>query len=196
VGSAAADLAAVAAGVSDDLGNGDDMNNSRLTGIILSVVGLGVAVIAGLWLASQVGAGSMTAGGALVGAGLAFIPVALLVGFGLYLFVRGGAQAQEDTIVRKQRQLLDILRSRGQVAVSDMALEMKVNADTVKDMVHQLVGLQVFSGYINWDEGVLYSAEASNLRQLDKCKNCGGEIKLVGKGVSKCRFCGTEYFLS
>ncbi|MBK8026090.1 MAG: hypothetical protein IPK19_33070 [Chloroflexi bacterium] len=172
------------------------MNQSRLVGLILGVVGLGVALIAGLWIASQVSAGSLESGGALLGAGLVFIPVALLLGFGVYLFVRGGTQAQEESVMQKQRQLLDIVRSRGQVSVNDMALEMRVSVDAVKDMIHQLVGLQVFSGYVNWNEGTLYSAEASNLRSLDKCKNCGGEITLVGKGVVACKYCGTEYFLS
>jgi hypothetical protein len=143
-----------------------------------------------------VSSGQLTGGGAVLGAGLAFIPVALLLGAGVYLFVQGGREAERESTMQKQRRLLDILRSRGQVTVSDMALEMDVSADTVRDMVHQLVGLQVFSGYANWQEGMLYSAEASQLRELDRCKNCGGEIELVGKGIATCRFCGTEYFLS
>lgn len=98
--------------------------------------------------------------------------------------------------MQKQRRLLDIVKSRGQVSVNDLALEMRISVDNVKDMVHQLVGLQVFSGYINWQEGTLYSAEAAGLRNLDKCKNCGGEITLAGKGVVACKYCGTEYFLS
>jgi hypothetical protein len=73
---------------------------------------------------------------------------------------------------------------------------MHSSVDSVKDMIYQLVGLQVFSGYINWEKGVLYSSDASKLRELSKCKNCGGEIKLVGKGVVTCKFCGTEYFLT
>ena len=188
--------AAVAAVVEvlDELGA--TMNNSRLIGIVLSIAGLGVAVIAGLWLASQVSSGAVSSGGALVGAGIAFIPVALFMGFGIYLYQRGGVEAQEESTMHKQRQLLDILKSRGQVSVNDMALEMQVSVDAVKDMVHQLVGLQVFSGYVNWNDGKLYSAEASNLRDLKQCKNCGGEITLAGKGVVVCRFCGTEYFLS
>jgi hypothetical protein len=172
------------------------MNSGRLVGIILIVVGFGIAVIAGLWLASQVSGGQVQSGGALIGAGLAFIPVALLVGFGIYLYVQGGKEAESETEMQKQRQLLDIVKSRGQVAVSDLALEMKTNVDAVKGMVHQLVGLQVFSGYINWDKGILYSSDASKLRDLTKCKNCGGEIKLAGKGVVVCPFCGTEYFLT
>lgn len=171
------------------------MNSSRLVGIILSIAGLGVAVIAGLWIASQVAAG-MSSSGALVGAGIAFIPVALLVGFGIYLYQRGGEEAKDQSTMQKQRQLLDILKSRGQVGVHDMALEMNVSVDSVQDMVHQLVGLQVFSGYANWKDGILYSEEASNLRELKQCRNCGGEITLAGKGVMVCRFCGTEYFLS
>ncbi len=171
------------------------MNSSRLAGGVLSIIGLGIALIAGLWLATQVSVG-MSAGGALLGAGLVFIPIALLLGFGVYLFLRGGTEAKQLSTMQQQRQLLDIVKSRGQVTVSDMAVEMTVPADVVKDLVYQLVGLQVFSGYINWNEGVLYSSDASKLRELSKCKNCGGDIVLAGKGVVVCKFCGTEYFLT
>ncbi len=172
------------------------MNSSRLIGIILTVVGVGVALIAGLWLAAEIGGGALEAGGAVLGAGLAFIPVALLLGAGVYLFTRGGAEAKQESVMQQQRRLLDIVKSRGEANITDVALEMNVSVDAVKDMVHQLVGLQVFSGYINWQDGKLYSAEASNLRQLEQCRNCGGAITLAGKGVVVCRFCGTEYFLS
>jgi hypothetical protein len=172
------------------------MNTGRLVGIILVAVGFGVAVIAGLWLALQASSGQISSGGAVVGAGLAFIPVALLAGFGIYMYVQGGKEAVEESTMQKQRQLLDIVKSRGQVSVSDLALEMGVKVDDVKSMVHSLVGLQVFSGYINWEKGILYSTDASQLRGLEKCKNCGGEIQLVGKGVVTCKFCGTEYFLT
>ena len=172
------------------------MNSGRLVGIILIVVGFGIAVIASLWLATQVTSGQLQSGGALVGGGIAFIPVALLAGFGIYLYVQGGKEAESESEMQKQRQLLDIVKSRGQVAVSDLALEMRTSVDNVKKLVHELVGLQVFSGYVNWDKGIIYSSDAANLRKLDKCKNCGGEIKLVGKGTVACPFCGTEYFLT
>jgi hypothetical protein len=171
------------------------MNSSRLSGVILLVIGLGITIIAGLWLATQTRVVE-DSGAIVLGAGLAFIPIALIVGAGIYLFVRGGTEAQQNTTMQQQRHLLDILKSRGQVSVSDMALEMNTSVDSVKDMVYQLVGLQVFSGYANWESGMLYSAEASQLRELSKCKNCGGDIQLVGKGVVRCKYCGTEYFLS
>jgi len=77
-----------------------------------------------------------------------------------------------------------------------MVLEMQLPRDRIKEMIYSLVGLGVFSGYINWDKGVLYSSDASKLRDLKQCPNCGGEITLTGKGVARCRFCGTEFFLS
>ncbi len=173
------------------------MNTGRLVGNILIVVGFGEAEIAGLWLELQTSNQQLSGGGALVGAGIAFVPVALLTGFGIYMYVQGGKEAIEESEMQQQRQLLDIVKSRGQVSVSDMALEMGINVDKVKNLVHQLVGLQVFSGYINWEDGgILYSSDASQLRTLEKCKNCGGEIRLVGKGVSTCKFCDTEYFLT
>lgn len=172
------------------------MNTGRLTGMILVIVGVIVTILAGLWLAVEASGGRLQAGGAVLGAGLAFIPVALLVGFGIFLYVQGGKEAEQESAMQQQRRLLDILKSRGQVSVSDMALELGVSVDTVQNLVHQLVGLQVFSGYVNWQDGTLYSSDASALRELEKCKNCGGEIVLAGKGVVTCKYCGTEYFLS
>jgi len=172
------------------------MNSSKLIGIVLAVAGFGIALIGGLWLSSQLQSEALQAGGALLGAGLLFIPVALMVGGGIYLISQGGKEQQRTSEMQRQRQVLDIVKSRGQVSVSDVALEMGVPASDVKDIVHQLVGLQVFSGYVNWDDGTLYSVDASQLRTLDKCKNCGGELRLSGKGVVTCRFCGTEYFLT
>ncbi|RMG83221.1 MAG: hypothetical protein D6712_13360 [Chloroflexi bacterium] len=172
------------------------MNGTRLSGIVLLVLGFGIAVIAGLWLATGVSNGDLETGGMLVGAFLVFIPVALFVGFGLYLYQQGGKEEARESVMHKQIQLLDIIQSRGQVKIHDVAIEMGVNVDDLQRMIHDLVGLQVFSGYINWDEGTLYSTDASQLKELTACRNCGGEITLAGKGVATCRFCGTEYYLS
>lgn len=171
------------------------MNSSRLFGLILIVAAFGVAVIAGLFLAVQVSGGELESGGAVVGIGLAFIIVTFLAGLGIFLYVTGGRAAEQESAMQKQRRLLDIVKSRGQVDISDLALEMNTPFNTVKDMVHQLVGLGVFSGYINWDDGTLYSSEASQLREMRDCRKCGAPIQLAGKGVLNCRFCGTEYFL-
>jgi hypothetical protein len=170
------------------------MNTNRLIGIILLVVGLGIGLIAVAWLFTN---DDLTDSARILGLGLALLVlVAPLAGGGIYLLFSGGQEAARAQVAARQRQLLNIVQSRGQVAISDLAVEMQLARDDIRDTVHALVGLGVFSGYINWDEGVLYSAQASQLRELEACRNCGGEITLSGKGVATCRFCGTEYFLS
>jgi len=171
------------------------MNQGRLIGIILIVVAFGIAAIVGSFIAAQTSTNELGLGGATILAGIAFIPISMLAGFGIFLYVKGKLEAEQQSVMRKQRELLDIVRTQGQVEIRNVALEMNVDLDTVKQMVHQLVGLQVFSGYVNWDDGILYSSEASKLRDLKQCEKCGAPIQLVGKGVVACKACGTEYFL-
>jgi hypothetical protein len=123
------------------------------------------------------------------------MPILLLLGAGVFLLARSGREAIEDAEREVLRRILDLVQSKGEVPISDLVIEFKSSVGQVQNQVHALVGMGVFSGYVNWDEGVLYSAEAANLRDLERCKHCGGELKLVGKGVISCPFCGTEYFL-
>ena len=118
-----------------------------------------------------------------------------LAGVGVYMIVRGQAVAQDETEAKQQRRLLDMVTTRGQVSLSAAAIELQAPRERVKNWVYRLVGLGVFTGYINWDDGTLFSAEAAQLRDLTACKKCGGNVKLAGKGVVKCPYCGTEYFL-
>lgn len=168
---------------------------TRFLGILLSVLGIGFAALAGLWIATNVSAGSLETGGAVLSAFFAFVFVALLLVSGIYLFLRSGREANAQSAMETQRKLIDIVKSRGEVDVHQLAVELGTPLPVVKDLTHQLVGLGVFSGYVNWDSGTLYSADAKGLREMEKCRNCGGALKLAGKGVIACPYCGTEYFL-
>ena len=170
------------------------MNTSKLTGIMLIVLGVILGIVAGAWLFTNE---DLEGPARILGLGMALaVIVAPLVGTGIYLAFYGGQEAKQQAEASQQRKLLNIVQSRGQVAISDVAVEMQVPRERIRDMVHSLVGLEVFSGYINWDKGVLYSSQASQLRELKQCPNCGGEIELSGKGIARCRFCGTEFYLS
>jgi hypothetical protein len=170
------------------------MNLNRLVGIVLIVVGVLVGIIAAAWLFTNE---DLEGPARLLGLAIVLlILVAPLVGGGLYLTAFGGQEARQQQEASQQRKLLNIVQSRGSINLNDMALEMQMPRDELKDTIYALVGLGVFSGYVNWDKGVLYSSEASKLRELKNCPNCGGEIQLTGKGVATCRFCGTEFFLS
>jgi len=88
-----------------------------------------------------------------------------------------------------------MVQAQGQVKISDVALELDASRDQVKEWVYDLVHKGLFAGYINWDEGTLYSRDAAQLRG-DKCPSCGGELELAGKGVVRCPYCGAEIFLT
>jgi ribosomal protein S27AE len=96
----------------------------------------------------------------------------------------------------KQRLLLGVIASRGQVLLDDLAYELDVPRDLVKELIYALVQRGKFTGYINWHEDTIYSAEAEKLRAGERCPSCGGELGLAGKGVIHCGNCGTEVFLA
>lgn len=171
------------------------MTGGRLIGVLLLGAALlacliGSAVMLPRFFVGQVDAVALTLGLALV----AVIVLPLAAG-GVYMLVRGGQEAKSDVVAQKQRRLLDMVTTRGELPISDAAVELQMPREEVKNWVYRLVGLGVFTGYINWEDGVLYSAQASQLRDMTHCKKCGGEVKLVGKGVVRCPYCGTEYFL-
>lgn len=170
-------------------------SGGKVVGLILIGVGIIGAIIVGAWLMSGIAQEELSPAGAILGLALALVVILPLLGGGIYLFIKGQREAVELAEVRKQRKILEMVQTQGKVRVSDVALELNANRDQVKVWIYDLVGKGLFSGYINWDEGVLYSREASLLK-TNKCPNCGGQIELAGKGVSRCPFCGTEIFLS
>jgi hypothetical protein len=170
-------------------------SRGQLIGTILIVAGLVIALSCSVWAIVARGeeSGLATSGLALALAGATVLAVPF-VGMGIYLFVKGQQEAAELADVRKERAVLNMVQTQGQVRVSDVALELDVTLDQVRAYIHDLVGKGLFSGYINWDEGLLYSRDASQLRG-DTCPNCGGELELAGKGVIRCPYCGSEIFL-
>lgn len=170
------------------------VGQGRIIGGLLILAGVVLMIGVGGWLIANLAEGTLRTSGAVFGLVLAIIVVAPLVGGGAFLFVRGREEARQFAEVAKERQILNMVMTRGQLRISDAALEMDLSRDQIKGYVHDLVGKGLFTGYINWNEGVLYAKAASEMRQ--KCPNCGGELQLAGKGVFECPYCGTEIFLS
>lgn len=169
----------------------------KTLGIILIVGGLVVGGIIIALMSVYRGEGSLTSGAATLGIVIGFLVLVLpQLGFGAYLLMRGRQEAVVAESAGKQRKMLGMIKARGQVNIADLAIELQSSRDQVQGMIYELVNMGLYSGYINWSEGTLYSSEASELRTLDRCKNCNGQLELAGKGVIRCPFCGTEYFLS
>ncbi len=172
----------------------------RIIGIILIVVGLGICGIVTLFL----GVGAMGGGpegtglspaGAILGIALfGVVPLLIFGGVGVFLFIKGGQEAAEMEDVRKKERLLGMVQAAGKVSLPNAAIELKMTRDQVKNAIFDLVNQGLFSGYINWQEGIFYSKDLAQM-QTTKCPNCGGEREAVGKGLVKCPYCGAELFL-
>jgi hypothetical protein len=96
----------------------------------------------------------------------------------------------------RQLRLLGMVESRGAVSLDEMAREFNVDRGLIKAWLYALVHRGEFTGYLNWDEEMIYSAQASQLRAGGQCPNCGGAMGLAGRGVIHCAHCGTEVFLA
>jgi len=171
---------------------------TRTSGMLLVGASVVVCLIGSLLLGAGYFQGSLglTLTGAILGFGfLMVVLVGPIAAAGILALTRSRGEQAEQQQADQLRRILDMVKTRGQVGVSDVIIELQSDQPSVQAMIYKLVGMGVFSGYVNWDEGVLYSAEAASLRNLSECKHCGGQVKLVGKGVVKCPFCGTEYFL-
>ncbi len=174
------------------------MNTGKTIGLILIAVGIGICLITGVWLLASAARpeGDLELTGVILGGAVAFIIAAPAVGVGVFMLVKGKQEAAAFAEVEKERELLGMIKAQGQIAISDAALELDVARDQVKDWIYDLVDKDLFAGYINWDDGILYSRDASQLKGQNKCPNCGGEVELAGKGVVQCPYCGAEIFLT
>jgi DNA-directed RNA polymerase subunit RPC12/RpoP len=139
--------------------------------------------------------GGLTTSGAILGIGIfGVLPLLLFGGVGAYLIVKGRSEEAAMVDVRRKERLLGLIQSQGKAPLSTIMVELKVNRDTIKNDIYELVQQGLFTGYINWPELTFYSADAQRVGST-KCPNCGGERELVGQGVVKCPYCGVELFI-
>jgi hypothetical protein len=172
------------------------MSLGRVVGILMIIGGIVIFTFGVLFSVGQSSSGELNLGGAIIGLGLACVPALVLAGFGVVLITRSRQEQEQGEERAELRKILDMVESKGEVQISELVLELGTSRKEVQGQIHSLVGMGLFSGYINWDEGMLYSFEASNIHDLQRCKFCGGEVHFAGKGVLRCPYCGTEYFVS
>jgi len=168
------------------------MRNARLLGIVVGVAAVGLFMAAIGWLNGARSDGVLSGGGyalGLFGALLATLP---LGGIAALLFARGSADTESEARAAQLRKLLNLVLTKGKVSIGEAVTELEAPRETVRALLLEAVGRGLFSGYVNWSEGVLYSREGA--AGVQPCPNCGGTIDIAGRGVLQCPYCGTEIF--
>ncbi len=167
------------------------LGGGRVVGAIMAVVGLLLLLVGGAWLLLS----TTTPAAKVLGFFLLAVIILPFLGVGIYLLFRGQAEVKDYAEVQKQRMVLNMVETRGKVRIADIALEINGTRDQVQKYIYDLVGKGLFTGYVNWNEGVLLAQQASELSERKTCPNCGGALELAGKGVVTCPYCGSEIFL-
>lgn len=172
-------------------------SSGKMVGLGMVAAGLILGLAGGAWLVSGMNEDKLEQSGAIFGLilllGIVVIPLA---GGGIFFMRKGALEEKQMEKIDEQRRLLDIVSTRGQVSIPDLVLELKSSRDEVERNLNELVGRGLFSGYVDWNKGMLYSVEASKLQGAQFCPNCGGKLELAGKGVVTCPYCGAQIFLS
>ena len=133
--------------------------------VVMIGLGFTIAVLIGLWLAFQVAAGYALLEQlsiALIG----FVPSALLAGYGTYQYIQAGEEPDEIPLidVRQQRELVDLIHERGMITITEAAQVLDISERDVKDAIRQLFELEIFTGYVDWDNNVVYSQRTKRLK--------------------------------
>lgn len=171
-------------------------SSARTIGILLAGGGTLLLAVITIWGLSGLSSDDLETTGFVLLLALALVILLPVILGGLFMIVKGRAETETLAKVDKQRTLLNIVQTRGQVSIGDLVLDMQSTRDEVHAMLIDLVGRGLFSGYVDWKTGILYSVEASELQGRETCPNCGGALELAGKGLIKCPYCGAEIFLT
>ena len=168
------------------------MSQGKTIGLIMAGIGAAVLLLAAMWALVS----PMAAGAKVLAVFFGLIISAPLIGIVIYTYNKGSAEAGEEKVIAKERKLLSMVMTQGKVNIAEAALELQTTRDETKQLIYDLIGKQLFTGYVNWQEGVLLSADASKIKEGGKCPKCGGQLELAGKGIIKCPFCGSEVFIN
>jgi hypothetical protein len=173
-------------------------NTGKTAGLLLMAGGVLVGLAAAAWLISGLSddESGLRTSGAVFGGALLFIVLVLpMLAGGAFLYTRGRSESAMLARAGRERKMLGIIESAGQISIGDLALQLQGTRETVRDDLYDLVSKGLFTGYVDWNKGTLIAQQASQLQGRTTCPNCGGQLELGGKGMVRCPYCGAEIFL-
>jgi len=167
--------------------------STKTVGAILIAAAIIIGLVSVAWLVSGLAEENLRRSGLILGLVIVAVLVLPLLGGGVFLILKSRSEASHMAEIRQEKRLLNMIQTQGQISLGEAALELDVSRETLKRFVYDLVGKQLFSGYVNWDQDMLYSSAAASMGS-GTCPNCGGKLESAGKGIIQCPYCGIEIF--
>lgn len=171
------------------------VGSGRIIGMILIAVGAIVSIFGVIYWGTNQNTDTTAK---ILGMSICIVPALVIAGFGVWFLMQGRSESTQFAEVEKQKRILNMIATQGTVQLSTVALELNMPMDQVKAAIYDLVGKGLFTGYVDWKGGKLVSADAAAINQAvisGKCPNCGAPQVVGGKGVIRCEYCGTEFFI-
>jgi ABC-type spermidine/putrescine transport system permease subunit II len=134
--------------------------SKRNIGIATIVLGFVLTTMAGFFLAAS----NLDAGTLVMQALIVFAIVLPIMIFGIYLYVTSDAVTSNLSETELQLKMIDIIRERGRVSLAELATDLNVNIGTVTQLVQDLDALDLFTGYIDWSNSIVYALRPNELQ--------------------------------
>ena len=166
-------------------------------------IGIALLVLAFVWFGTMaafvftgLSAGKLEGlGPVILGLGFFGLMPALLFGtLGAIYLRQHRLESGKQREANLQEEILQRVMTRGSLKFDELAQELKVTPQAIEEAIYNVVGMQLFTGYVNWPGREIIAMEAEQISG-DKCPNCGGAIELAGKSMARCKYCGTQVFL-
>jgi hypothetical protein len=132
-----------------------------LSGALLAG-GLVVGLLMGVLMVWYVQQGLLSTAVAVIGLLLGLLIFSLpQLALGVYL-IKFSRQTEETPLqTRTRQQLLALLEESHQYTLPDLIYTLNISEDELQTAVHQATLRNEFSGYINWEKGMLYSRQVT-----------------------------------
>jgi len=171
-----------------------ELNKGQTRGMIVIVVGFVIAIIAGISL-SFLAVEVLSTSQVLIAGVIVFVIVSPLFAYGVYTYARSteaDAYATNEEM-EKPRQLLDILREKGQGEINELANQLETTPENIKSYIKDLSDLALISGIVDNTNGVIAVVNPMVIEAIETCKTCGDPLEITGN-LTVCEHCGTEYY--
>ncbi len=171
------------------------MERRKLLGVSLTMGGVIVTTLGGVWLAVQ--PTTIVDDPSLISSALPIFLLAFgLMTVGGYLIVSSGSnQSFAEPEMELPLLLLDYLRQHGEVSIGQAADALGVPKDAVILSLEELQRLYLFSGYVRPDEERVCTIPGPMLEVMQQCVVCGHALVPRKLHPTLCPQCKTIYYL-